>query len=290
MPLELTSDLDKRQVAATFEKAAPTYEAHDFLQREVAARALERLDLMSLQARLIADIGSGTGRCARTLAARYRRATVVQCDIAWAMCEQARAYAPKLFSRHRFVCADVEQLPLKDATFDLAFSNLSLQWCLDLGRAFAEIQQILKPNGLLLFTTLGPDTLKELRQAWAQVSNTPHINRFFDMHDVGDALVQNGFSEPVMETEYITVNYDDLLTLMRDLKGLGASNAARERARGLLGKRNLHALIDAYEAFRADDKLPATYEVIYGHAWATEGLSTQTGDVHTFPLAHLRRR
>ena len=290
MPSELTSDLDKRQIAATFEKAAGTYEKHDFLQREIAERALERLDLMTLQAQLIADIGSGTGRCARALATRYRRATVLQCDIAWAMLKEARAGARKLFSRQRYVCADIEQLPLKDGAFDLAFSNLSLQWCLDLSQAFAEIQRILMPEGLLLFTTLGPDTLKELRQAWAQVSNTPHINRFFDMHDVGDALVANGFTEPVMETEYITVNYDDLLTLMRDLKGLGASNAARERSRGLLGKRILNALIDVYEAFRVDGKLPATYEVIYGHAWASEGRSTQSGDVHTFPLAQLKRR
>ncbi len=290
MPSELTSDLDKQQVAATFEKAAANYEQHDFLQRQIAERALERLDLMTLRASLIADIGSGTGRCARALAARYRRATVLQCDIAWAMLNQARDHARKLFSRHRYVCGDVERLPLKADAFDLAFSNLSLQWCLDLGQAFAEIQRILHAEGLLLFTTLGPDTLKELRQAWAQASDAPHINRFFDMHDVGDALVHNGFTEPVMETEHITVNYDDVLTLMRDLKGLGASNAARERARGLLGKRILRALIDAYEAFRVDGKLPATYEVIYGHAWATEGLSVQAAGEHTFPLERLRRR
>ncbi|MCZ6666186.1 MAG: malonyl-ACP O-methyltransferase BioC [Gammaproteobacteria bacterium] len=291
MTLVLHNDVDKRRVAATFEKAASTYDEHDFLQREVAVRAMERLDYVSLQARRVLDVGSGTGRCASALARRYRRASVLQCDLAWGMLHRARTGASRFFSRQTYVCADVEQLPLKDDAFDLAFANLSLQWCRDLGRAFREIHRVLEPGGLVLFTTFGPDTLQELRAAWAEISNTPHVLRFFDMHDVGDVLVASGFAEPVMETDYITVQYNDVMTLMRDLKGIGASNSVMDRGRGLLGRRALKALIDAYESCRDKGRLPATYEVIYGHAWAADVVATgQGGGVHTFPLERLRRR
>ncbi len=290
MSSRLVNTLDKRHVADAFNRAAPRYDEHDFLQREVAARLLERLDYVALEPGHVVDLGSGTGRCARELASRYRRATIVQCDLAWKMLQHARRHARRLFSRHRYVCADSECLPFSTRSIDLVFSNLSLQWCGDLERAFVEIHRVLKPGGLLMFSTLGPDTLKELREAWARVSDTPRVNRFFDMHDIGDALVGNGFAEPVMEAEQITVTYADAISLMRDLKGLGASNAALERARGLLGRQLLRRLIVAYEPFRRDGKLPATYEVVYGHAWAGDTSEMQTGAVHTFPLANLKRR
>ena len=290
MTSPLKSELDMRRVAQTFDKAATTYEQHDFVQREIAARALERLDYVALQPQRIADLGSGTGRCARALGQRYARAHIVQCDIAQTMLREARKRERRFFSRQRFVCADLERLPFKPAAFDLAFSNLALQWARDLTASFAEINRVIAPGGLFLFSTLGPDTLHELREAWAAVSAAPHVNRFFDMHDVGDALMAAGFADPVMEAEYLTVQYDDAVTLMRDLKGLGASNSAAARSRGLLGRKALQALSSAYEGRRTNGKLPATYEVIYGHAWAVEGAPTQRGDVHTFPLERLRRR
>lgn len=290
MTARLVNELDKRSVAETFGRAASRYDDHDFLQREVARRAFERLDYVTLTPARIVDLGSGTGRCARELAARYRRASVVQCDLALGMLQHAREQSRRLFSRHRYVCADAEALPFVTGSIDLVFSNLSLQWCGDLERAFGEIRRSLGAGGLLMFTTLGPDTLSELRQAWSQVSDSPRVNRFFDMHDIGDALVASGFAEPVMEAEHITVTYDEALSLMRDLKGLGASNAAPGRSRGLLGKRVLRSLIDAYEPYRTDGKLPATWEVIYGHAWAVGEPALQRGDVHTFPLSNLKRR
>lgn len=283
----MRSGLDKRRVAAMFEKAAVRYDSYAFLQREIADRALDRLGLVAMEPLSILDAGSGTGYCARALASCYRKAKILQCDIAWAMLKEARAKEGKFFSRQRFVCCDIERVALKDAVFDLVFSSLSLQWCRELNRAFSETHRILKPDGLFLFTTLGPDTLKELRLAWTEVSDTPHVNQFFDMHDMGDALVANGFSHPVMEAEYITVNYDDVMSLMRDLKGLGASNAAPDRSRGLLGKKNLRAFKDAYEVNRADGKLPATYEVIYGHAWARGNVSDRNKVSAEYPL---RRR
>jgi malonyl-CoA O-methyltransferase len=219
------STLDKRRVAESFGRAARRYDQHDFLQREVANRALERLDYIALQPSTIIDIGSGTGRCARALATRYKRARVVQCDLAPAMLRQARGQERRFFSRQRFVAADVEQLPFNDGAFQLAFSSLALQWCPDLFRAFSEVRRCLQTAGLFMFTTLGPDTLRELRKAWSTVSSAPHVNQFLDMHDIGDTLSRAGFGDPVMETEYLTVPYDDVMTLMRDLKGIGASNS-----------------------------------------------------------------
>lgn len=282
--------LDKRRIAATFGRAAKTYEEHDFVQREIAARALERLDFMTLKPRHVLDLGSGTGRCARALAARYGRARVVQCDLAPAMLARARAEEPRFFSRQQFVAGDFEQLPFKAGTFDMTFSNLALQWSEQPHLTFTEIHRVLAEGALFLFTTLGPDTLHELRRAWAAVSPAPHVNRFIDMHVLGDALVAAGFADPVMETEYLTVQYADVVTLMRDLKGIGASNSALERARGMHGRRTLAQLTEAYERERRNDKLPATYEVIYGHAWAATGRRRQPSDVHTFPLEKLRRR
>lgn len=283
--------LDKRRVAESFDRAAQSYDRHDFLQREVAARALERLDYVAVQPARILDIGSGTGRCARALASRYKRAAVVQCDLAMGMLKQARSQERRFFSRQHFVAGDIEHLPFRDGLFQLAFSSLALQWCQDLLAAFAEVRRSLAAGGLFMFTTLGPDTLQELRKAWASVSSAPHVNQFLDMHDIGDTLIGAGFGDPVMETEYLTVPYDDVMTLMRDLKGIGASNSSAERARGMFGRRSLAELQAAYESERrADGKLPATYEVVYGHAWAVEGRRRQPQDVHTFPLEKLRRR
>lgn len=283
--------LDKRRVASSFERAAQSYDRHDFLQREVAARAIERLDYVSLQPSLALDIGSGTGRCARALASRYKRAQVVQCDLAPGMLQQARTHERRFFSRQRFVAGDVERLPFADGTFQLVFSSLALQWCQDLETAFREVRRSLAVGGLFMFTTLGPDTLRELRKAWSSVSDAPNVNQFLDMHDIGDTLVRAGFADPVMETEYLTVPYDDVITLMRDLKGIGASNSHAERARGMLGRKRLAALAEAYEVERRNDgRLPATYEVVYGHAWASEGRRREPKDVHTFPVANLRRR
>jgi len=283
--------LDKRRVAESFDRAASSYDSHDFLQREVATRALERLDYVAVQPTRILDIGSGTGRCARALAGRYKRAQVVQCDLALGMLKQARSFEPRFFSRQRFVAGDFEHLPFNDGLFQLAFSSLALQWCQDPLAAFTEVRRSLALGGLFMFTTLGPDTLRELRKAWASVSSAPHVNQFLDMHDIGDTLVAAGFGDPVMETEYLTVPYEDVMTLMRDLKGIGASNSSTERARGMFGRKTLAALKTAYESERrADGKLPATYEVVYGHAWAVEGRRRQPQDVHTFPLEKLRRR
>lgn len=267
--------LDKRELRRSFERAAATYDRAAVLQREICARALERLDLVKLAPAVILDAGSGTGFAAQSLARRYPRATVIEFDIAPAMLQAARARLPrwqKWIGRRRamFICGDNEQLPLRAGTVGLLWSNLAFQWVNDLPRAFSECQRVLQPRGLLTFTTFGPDTLKELRQAFAGDGGRVHVNRFYDMHDIGDMLVHAGFADPVMDMEQVTLTYADVETLMRELKAIGAHNVAAGRSRGLTGRRAFDDLRRRYDGLRRDGRLPATFEVVYGHCWKPE--------------------
>jgi len=259
---------EKRLARRSFEQAAQSYDAAAVLQQEVAQRLLERLDLMRLEPARVLDLGCGTGYCIPELMSRYKRADIVALDIARPMLEQARRRG-RWLHRPRCVCGDAERLPFEDESFDLVFSNLMLQWCVDLDAAFAELQRVLRPGGLLLFTSFGPDTLKELRDSWAQVDGDTHVNAFLDMHDVGDALVKTRFADPVMDVERITVTYPDVWKLMRELKQIGAHNVTAGRPRGLTGKSHMQQLVNAYERYRQADVLPASYEIVNGHAWAT---------------------
>ena len=261
----------KRDVRRAFERAARTYDEAAVLQREVGARLLEHLDPMRIEPRRVLDLGCGTGESLAALQRRYARAHVIGLDLAHAMLVRAAARAPwwrRTLGRPgaSLVCADAESLPLAPASVDLVFSNLALQWC-DPGRVFAECARILAPQGLFLFSTFGPDTLAELRAAFASTGGGAHVNTFIDMHDLGDALVASGFADPVMEMEVLTLEYADVFAVARDLKALGAVNALPGRARGLSGRGRWARMTEAYERFRRDGALPATFEVVYGHAW-----------------------
>jgi malonyl-CoA O-methyltransferase len=158
-------------------------------------------------------------------------------------------------------------LPLATASVDLVFSNLMLQWCDDVPGALAEVRRVLSPGGLFACSTFGPDTLHELRASWATVDADSHVNRFLDLHDVGDALVRAGFVEPVLDVERVVLTYPDSFALMRDLKAIGAHNATRGRPRGLTGRARMDRMSAAYERFRRDGRVPATFEVLYATAW-----------------------
>ncbi len=262
--------LDKRKTRQGFERAADTYDANAVLQREVGNRLLERLDFIKLQPETLLDIGCGTGVLTEQLLKRYKKARVIGLDLAYNMVQKTRQRGGWL--RHPVgVCADASQLPFKAQSVDMLISNLMLQWCNDLPAVFREFVQVLKPQGLLMFATFGPDTLKELRTSWGQVDGFTHTSRFADMHDVGDALMQAGFRDPVVDMEVITLTYPNVRDLLRDLKGIGANNATQGRNQGLTGKAHMRAFEQAYEQFRlADGAYPATYEVVYGHAWAPQ--------------------
>lgn len=282
--------IDKRALAESFSKAAAHYDASAFLQQEVGRRLMERLDYVKLAPERIVDLGCGTGFLTRLLEKRYPKARVYGLDLALGMAAQARART-SWRTRQRFLVGDAEALPFADASVDLIVSNLTLQWCGELDAAFREAKRVLKPGGLLMFTTLGPDTLKELRAAWSAVDGYTHVNAFMDMHDVGDGLVRAKLADPVMDVEHLVLTYAELRGLMKDLKGIGAHNLNAGRRHGLTGKARLAALTAAYERFRRDGSLPATYELVYGHAWGTvPPLSTEIQPgVFAFSLEALKK-
>lgn len=265
--------IDKARVRASFDRAAKTYDAAAVLQAEVRQRMLDRLDLIKISPELILHAGCGTGHASQALGKRFKQSRVVALDIALGMLRQTaqqQSLMRRLLGRQASICADIEQLPLASQSVDLLWSNLAIQWCNDLDAAFSEMHRVLQPEGLLMFSTFGPDTLKELRQASAADPAHVHVSRFIDMHDIGDAIVRAGFSAPVLDVEHFTLTYNDVVAVMRDLKAIGAHNAADGRPRGLLGKGFLQQLTENYEQFRLAGKLPATFEVVYGHAWKPE--------------------
>lgn len=268
--------IDKARVRASFDRAASGYDAAAVLQAEVRQKMRGRLDYVKIEPQIILDAGCGTGRASDALAKRFHQSRVISLDLAFGMLEKARRNQTGIGCRLKsllgvssstLVCADIERLPLADNTLGMIWSNLAIQWCNDLDLAFSEAHRVLQPEGLYMFSTFGPDTLKELRAA--SDNGHTHVSRFIDMHDIGDTLVRVGFSAPVLDVEHYTLTYDDVKGVMRDLKAIGAHNATEGRARGLRGRAFLEKLARNYEQFRRrdDGKLPATYEVIYGHAW-----------------------
>lgn len=283
------TQLEKRRIRQSFDAAAPHYDEVAVLQREVGQRIIERLDLIKLQPKTILDVGAGTGVFSESLDRRYKQARVISLDLAPGMLQQARqrkGWLGRHLSSQAFVCGDAEALPIADHSIDLIFSSLMLQWCSDLEHTFAEFHRVLRPGGLLMFATFGPDTLKELRRSWqaADEGTRIHVHDFIDMHDVGDALLRAGLADPVMDVEHFTLTYSDAYQLMRELKTLGAHNVATERNHGLTGKERLQRMAAAYEQFRQDGVLPATYEVVYGHAWGAERPSADV----SFPVSQLQ--
>lgn len=289
-----TLDIDHGVVRDSFSRAAASYDAAAVLQAQVRDELLDRLQLVKLQPAVVVDLGAGTGHATLELKKRYRGARVVAADLAEGMLREA-GRRQTLLRRFERVGADAAALPFRDSSVDLVFSSLMLQWCPDPDAVLREVRRVLKPGGLLTFTTLGPDTLVELRRAWAAAdARHPHVNTFLDMHDLGDGLVRAGLAEPVMDVERYTLTYAEVRGLMRDLKAIGAHSAASDRPRGLTGKRTLGRMIDAYESFRRPDgSLPATYEVVFGQAWGPVGpIRTrlpQHGEVRV-PIDRIGRR
>lgn len=265
-------------VRRAFDRAAASYDDAAVLQAEVGDRLIERLGLLRDPPRQILDVGAGTGRTTAALMRAYRKARVTALDVAPGMLRRARQRAP-WWRRLPCVGADAVRLPFGDDSFDTIFSNLTLQWVTDLDAVFREFQRVLKPGGVLMFSSFGPDTLTELRESWAAVDEASHVHRFIDMHDVGDAMARAKLADPVMDMEYFTLTYDTPRALMRDLKAIGAQNATAGRERGLTGRARMRAMERAYEGYRdADGQLPATWEVVYGHAWGTDAVPQHTDD------------
>jgi malonyl-CoA O-methyltransferase len=282
--------LDAAAVRVHFDRASATYDESAVLQTRVRQQLLERLEWIGFEPELVVDLGCGTGHAARALSQRWPAARVVAVDIAPGMLRAAARLEGA--SRFERICADALALPLPDASVDLLFSNLMLQWCDDADAVFAEIARVLRPRGLLTFTTFGPDTLMELREAWREADDFTHVSPFADMHDIGDGLVRAGLVEPVLDVLRYTLTYPDVRVLMRDLKAIGAQNATAGRPRGLTGRQRLRTVEQAYERHRRDGRLPASYEVVFGQAWgalAPAGGLRDDGS-HLIPVGAIGRR
>lgn len=264
----MTSHFDLRHIRRAFSRAARTYEATAVLQAEVEARLLESLDEPEQPIpQTVLDLGAGPGRAAAAMKKRWPKAQVLALDLSLPMLRQARRRAGWWRPFH-CVCADAAALPLADASVDLLFSNLCVQWLHDLPAVFAEFRRVMRPGARLLLSTFGPQTLIELREAFASADTVEHVSRFAPIQQLGDALLAAGFRDPVLDQDTFTLTYPDLHTLLHELQAIGATNALHGRRRSLTGKGRLAAARAAYESLRIDDRLPSTWEVIYARAWA----------------------
>lgn len=295
---------DARQVRRAFSRASSSYDAAAQLQHAVEARLLESLDYLEdpvLQRKppqRVLDLGCGTGRASIAMQKRWPKADIVSLDLALPMLVRARAASRRWNPLRRApgqLCADARALPLADASVDVLFSNLCVQWIEDLDALFAGFRRVLKPHGLLLVSTFGPETLWELREAFAQADEAPHVSPFADIAGFGDALVRAGFHQPVLERDIETTHYPDLPALMRELRAIGATNALASRRHTLTGRARFAAAADAYGVHRDARGLPATWETISAMAWAPDaGAPIREGgvDVTTIPLSRIpiRRR
>ncbi|MDT8410743.1 MAG: malonyl-ACP O-methyltransferase BioC [Wenzhouxiangellaceae bacterium] len=262
---------DRNRIRQNFGRASGAYADRALVQAEVGRRLLERLEGLRFEPKTIVDLGSGPGIQARELARHFPGAQLVAMDIALPMLHQAQTQRGLFKKRFERVAADAHALPLAQSSVDLLFSNLMLQWCEDLPGVLNGFRRVLRPGGLLLISTFGPDTLSELKQASMQVDGQPRVSPFTDVQTVGDSLVRAGFVEPVLDTDWITSSYASPRDLFGELKAIGASHAGDGRRRGLTASATLKAIFEAYEGFReAGGRYPATWEVVYASAWAPE--------------------
>lgn len=270
--------VDRRALARAFGRASAHYDGAARLPAEVRTELLGRLQYFPLQPRVIVDLGCGTARGARELRRRFAGARVFAIDIAPGMLRAAqRGSWP--WRRYTCLCADAQALPLASQSVDLVYSNLMLQWCDDLPRVFAEVRRVLRPGGLLLFSTFGTDTLQELRAAWASADALPHVSAFADMPLLAQALQHAGLAEPVMDRDLRVDHHADVRVLMHGLRASGAGNAAADRRRTLTGRGRLERMRSAYEQWRAAAGLPATWEIIYGAAFAPADSQAAHADI-----------
>ncbi|HEU4603706.1 MAG TPA: malonyl-ACP O-methyltransferase BioC [Steroidobacteraceae bacterium] len=280
-------ELDPRRVRRAFDRAARTYDRAAAVQGEIRSRLLERLDLIRLQPKTVLDLGAGTGVGARALKDRYPAAQVIALDSSLGMLQRARIHQ-RWLKPFRTLAADAAKLPLREGSVDLVISNLMLEWCSQPDAVFRELRRVARPQGLVMFTTLGPDTLKELRAATTQVWGQAQLHRFIDMHDIGDALMRAGFADPVMDTETLGVTFASVRSLVDELKQTGALSHRPLRP-GLTSHRRLRTLEDRFPPEKAPHRF--TLEVVYGHAWVPTGTRTRRTDAEfAIPLTSIGRR
>ena len=258
--------LNTRHIRRRFERSANSFDAADFVHAATREGLLKRLEPLLIDAKTVLDLGAATGAANRLLEKRFKRPHVISVDLAHSMLQRGRAEKSWL-SKTSFAQADAQQLPFASDSIDVIFSNLLLPWVDDPRSVFAEVARVLRKGGLFAFATLGPDSLLEIRHAWAEVDNGAHVNRFLDMHDLGDGLVNAGLRDPVLDVDRLSVSYENADALFNDLTAMGARNALQGRTAGLTGKNRFEAMTTALGRATADDRLTMNLELVFGHCW-----------------------
>lgn len=269
------------------DRAAASFDRVAFVHRETCDGLMDRLSPMVIDAKRVLDLGGATGSASRQLCKRFRRSRVIVLDASLEMLRAAER-KQRWFSRVSTLQGNAMALPLREGCIDLAFSNLLLPWIEDLQAVFAEVARVLRKGGLLVFSTLGPDSLSVLREAWASVDEHEHVNPFADMHDVGDGLVHAGLRDPVLDTDFLNVSYRNTKSLFRDLTLLGARNCLDGRSKTLTGKGRFHDMEERLRSSSRNGLLELKLELVYGHAWG--GGPPQTAGEYRFDAADIGRR
>lgn len=270
-----------------FARAAPEFDRADFVHRTTFAGIAERLAPVAMQPKTIIDLGSATGSGSRQLAKMYRGSRIISMDISLPMLHQGRTKRSWL-GKISAVQGSAVQIPLRDGSADLVVANLLLPWIDDLASCCREISRVLRKDGLFVLATLGPDSLEEIRAAWALQDSTAHVLSFLDMHDIGDLLVRSGMRDPVLDVDHLDVTYRDTTSLYRDLTRAGARNTLSARRKSLTGKQRFGQMERALLEHANDGPLSLGLELVYAHAWGG-GPVMPPGEYRLDPAAIGRR-
>jgi len=257
--------LNAKHIRRRFERAAISFDSADFVHAATRHGLLARLEPVLVEARTVVDLGSATGAANRSLEKRFKGAHLISIDLAHGMLEMARSKKSWL-SKSSFALADASALPLPNESVDVIFSNLLLPWFDDPSPVFAEVARVLRKGGVFAFATLGPDSLQEIRRAWGQVDDSVHVNRFPDMHDLGDGLVNAGLRDPVLDVDRLSVSYTSCARLFADLTAVGARNSLEQRSSGLTGRERFRAMS---EILNKTGNISLDLELVYGHCWGS---------------------
>lgn len=283
-------ELRPDDVRRRFDRAAATFDNADFVHAQTRDGLFARLEGVTVDAAAVVDLGCATGAATKPLGKRFRGARIFAVDFSQAMLDRCTSKQGWL-SKTSVVLADAAELPFDDHSIDVVFSNLLLPWIDDPARVAAEVSRVLRKEGLFIFSTLGPDSLIELRRAWQSVDDDPHVNAFLDMHDIGDSLVRAGLRDPVLDVDHLSIRYEDPARLFADLTASGARNSLRHRRPALTGKSRFRALTKALGDATSESGLNIELEIVYGHCWGS-GQRTRPGeariDAGTIPVRKRR--
>ena len=262
--------IDKEYKRRVFDRHATTYDQYASLQNKISDNLFKKLDLIELRPNLILDLGCGTGRNGRIMKEKYKNMRLINYDFSVNMLREAKKKQHKILDNEcAFVCGDIEELSFSENTFDVIWSTSSLQWCNNLSDIFKKVQLTLKPGGLFIFSTFGPNTLYELKSITKKISNYQKTNTFLDIFSIEDMLINEGFGDQVIDSEEFCLTYKDINKLLLDIRKIGATSGFKSKKTGLSGKNFLKLILDGYKKYSYDGIFPATYEVVYGYAWNT---------------------